>query len=81
VLLRSLALRRLPPVPVRDDPDLPVRTVRRFRRRLMVRRARIVVQTEPSHWTTGGWHDPRRCLICLAERLYVKLGLAVHEED
>jgi hypothetical protein len=41
----------------------------------------IVIGLEPSHWSKGHWHNPKRCLICLAEKLYVRLGLADYEED
>jgi hypothetical protein len=41
----------------------------------------MIIQLEPSHWTPGRWHRPSRCLICLAEKLYVRLGLASYEDD
>ena len=32
-------------------------------------RPRIVEQCEPSHWPVSGFHDPRRCLLCLISRV------------
>jgi hypothetical protein len=41
----------------------------------------VTIQAAPWHWTTGRAHNPRRCALCLLERLAVRLGLARHEED
>lgn len=45
----------------------------------------LVIQSEPSHWRwqgdPHGPHHPRRCLLCWAERVAVRLGLASYEED
>lgn len=46
-----------------------------------IRQRGLIIQSEPSHWRWNALHHPKRCLLCWAERLAVRLHLAHYEED
>lgn len=41
----------------------------------------LIIQTAPTHWRYDRPHNPRRCILCLVERLAVRFGFARFEED